>query len=78
MNPHDPHLRELQALAGLSFVVPGDAWELRVHARCRAALGRQHRSGRVAPRLLDAALVVALGFYLASVVNEAVRLVGAS
>ena len=55
----------------------GEAWERRVHARCRAALGQQPRSGGVAPRLLDAALVVAIGLYLASVVTEAVRLVAA-
>ena len=77
MSPHDPHGQELQALAGLSPVAPGDAWEHRVHARCRAALGKQPRSGGVAPRLLDAALVMAIGLYLASVVTEAVRLVTA-
>ena len=78
MSLHDPQVPELQALAGRSPVAARDAWERRVHARCRAALGRQHRSSRVAPRLLDAALVVVLGLYLASVVTEAVRLVGAS
>jgi hypothetical protein len=76
MNRYDPQARELDALAGLADVVPGDAWERRVHARCRAALERPRR-GSVAPRLLDAALVMALGFYLTAVVTEAVRLVGA-
>jgi len=71
MSPHDPHVRELQALEGLSPVVPDDAWERRVHARCRAALGQQHRHGGVAPRLLDAALVMAIGLYLASASSEA-------
>ena len=78
MTPDTPHLRELQALACLSRVAPRDAWERRAHARCRAALGQEHRRGGVAPRLLDAALVTAIGLYLASVVTEAVRLVTAS
>jgi hypothetical protein len=75
MNPDGLHERELQALAGLFPVAPGPAWEGRVHARCRAALVKQPRSGGVAPRLLDAALVMAIGLYLASAVTEAVRLV---
>ena len=74
MSPNDSYAQELQALAALSPVAPGDAWERRVHARCRAALGAQHHSGRVAPRLLDAALVMAISLYLASIVIEAVRL----
>jgi len=77
VSPH-PHVRELQALAGLATVVPRDTWERRVHARCRSALGRQHRRGSVTPRLLDATLVMAIALYLASVVTEAVRLVAAS
>jgi len=77
MNPDNLHDRELQALAGLSSLAPREEWERRVHARCRAALGEPHRHGGVAPRLLDAALVMAIGLYLASVVTEAVRLAAA-
>lgn len=74
MRPNDSHGPELQALASLFPIAPGDAWEQRVHARCRAALKKPHQSRRVAPRLLDAALVMAIGLYLASMVTEAVRL----
>jgi len=77
MSPNDPHGPELPALAALSPLAPSDAWERRVHARCRAALGTPHQSSGVTPRLLDSALVVAVGLYLVSVVTEAVRLAAA-
>lgn len=75
----DPLLR---MLADLPPVVPTDARDRRMRARCHAAMAR--REGRRAPlgrartalaRMIDAALAVGISLYGAAAVVEAVRLV---
>jgi hypothetical protein len=75
-NHHDA--RELRALASLLPVAPAETWERRARARCHAALAGEVRPrSALTARVVEAALVGAIGVYLASMAGEAVRLVSA-
>ena len=77
MNRNRNDATDLRALASLSPVAPAETWERRVRARCHAALAGDVRPRSVLTRVVEAALVGAIGVYLASMAGEALRLVSA-
>jgi hypothetical protein len=67
----------VRGLGELRAIRPAEAWEYRVHAKCRAAIARERRPHDALGHLVDAALVTAVGLYLASVVTAALAVAAA-
>ena len=68
----------VRTLGELRAIRPDGAWERRVHAKCLAAI--VHERGPLAVlagRVVDAALVTAVGLYVMSAVSAALALAAA-
>jgi hypothetical protein len=79
--PHQPVVDPLfDALAGLTPLAPRESHDRRVLRRCRALLAdhrERHQAADRPVRFADAAIATAAAVYIAAIVAEAVRLLGA-